>query len=109
GQCVALVGPSGCGKSTVSKLLMGLYEPWSGEILFDGRPRAAYDRYALLGAIGMVDQDIVLFSGTVRDNITMWDPTIPEADIARATQDACIYEAILSRPGGFDAPVAEAG
>jgi NHLM bacteriocin system ABC transporter peptidase/ATP-binding protein len=109
GQRVALVGPSGCGKSTVSKLLMGLYEPWSGEILFDGRPRAAYDRFALINSIGMVDQDIVLFSGSARDNITMWDTTIAEADIARAAQDACIHDAILSRPGGYDAPIDEGG
>ncbi len=109
GQTVALVGPSGCGKSTISKLVMGLYEPWSGEILFDGRPRAAYDRYALVSSIGLVDQDIVLFSGSVRDNITMWDTTIAESDIARAAQDACIYEAILARPGGFDSAVDEGG
>lgn len=109
GQRIALVGPSGCGKSTVSKLLMGLYEPWSGEILFDGRPRSAYDRFALLSSIGMVDQDIVLFSGSARDNITMWDTTISEADIARAAQDACIHDAILSRPGGYDAPIDEGG
>ncbi len=109
GERVALVGPSGCGKSTVSKLLMGLYEPWSGEILFDGRPRSAYDRFALINSIGMVDQDIVLFSGTVTDNITMWDATISESDIARAAQDACIHDAILSRPGGYDATIAEGG
>jgi len=109
GQRVALVGPSGCGKSTVSKLLMGLYEPWSGEILFDGRPRSDYDRFALVNSIGLVDQDIVLFSGTVRDNITMWDETIAEHDIARAAQDACIHDAILARPGGYDAPMDESG
>lgn len=109
GQRVALVGPSGCGKSTVSKLMMGLYEPWSGEILFDGRPRSAYDRYALINSIGMVDQDIVLFTGSARDNITMWDTTIAESDIARAAQDACIHEAIMARPGGYDAAIEEGG
>lgn len=109
GQRVALVGPSGCGKSTVSKLMMGLYEPWSGEILFDGRPRSAYDRYALINSIGMVDQDIVLFTGSARDNITMWDTTIAESDIARAAQDACIHDAMMARPGGYDAAIEEGG
>ncbi len=109
GEHLALVGPSGSGRSTVSKLLLGLYEPWSGEILFDGRPRSAYDRFALINSIGLVDQDIVLFSGTVRDNIAMWDDTLTETDIARAAQDACIDEAILSRPGGFDAVIDEGG
>lgn len=109
GQRVALVGPSGCGKSTVSRLLMGLYEPWSGEILFDGRPRSAYDRFALINSIGMADQDVVLFSGTVRENITMWDATVAELDLARAAQDACIHDTILSRPGGYDARIEEGG
>lgn len=109
GEFVVLVGPSGCGKSTVSKLLMGLYEPWSGEILFDGKPRNDYDRFALINSIGLVDQDIVLFTGTVRDNITMWDATIAENDIARAAQDACIHDAILARPGGYDAFIDEGG
>ena len=109
GERVALIGPSGCGKSTVSKLLMGLYEPWSGEILFDGKPRDAYDRFALINSMGLVDQDIVLFTGTVRDNITMWDATIAENDIARAAQDACIHDAILARPGGYDAFIDEGG
>jgi NHLM bacteriocin system ABC transporter peptidase/ATP-binding protein len=109
GQRVALVGPSGCGKSTVSRLLMGLYEPWSGEILFDGKPRSAHDRFAMINSVGMVDQDIVIFSGTVRDNITMWDATATESDIVRAAQDACIHDVILSRPGGYDLQVEEGG
>jgi ABC-type bacteriocin/lantibiotic exporter with double-glycine peptidase domain len=88
---------------------MGLYEPWSGEILFDGKPRDAYDRFALINSMGLVDQDIVLFTGTVRDNITMWDATIAENDIARAAQDACIHDAILARPGGYDAFIDEGG
>lgn len=109
GERIALVGPSGCGKSTVSRLVMGLYAPWSGEILFDGRPREAWDRFALVNSIGLVDQDIVLFSGTIRDNITMWDPTIADHDVVRAAQDACIHDAILARRGGYDAVIDESG
>jgi NHLM bacteriocin system ABC transporter peptidase/ATP-binding protein len=109
GQRIALVGPSGCGKSTVAKLIMGLYQPWSGEILFDGRPRSAYERYALVNSVGMVDQDIVLFSGSIRDNIAMWDATLAEADVLGAARDACIHEVIVERPGGYDARIEEGG
>ncbi|MBI5658864.1 MAG: NHLP family bacteriocin export ABC transporter peptidase/permease/ATPase subunit [Nitrosomonadales bacterium] len=109
GQRVALVGPSGCGKSTVAKLAMGLYRPWEGEILFDGRPREDYSRYAMINSMAMVDQNIALFTGTVRDNITMWDSTVGEAALIRAAQDACIHEVILQRPGGYDASILEGG
>jgi NHLM bacteriocin system ABC transporter peptidase/ATP-binding protein len=109
GQRVALVGPSGCGKSTVAKLAMGLYRPWEGDILFDGRPREAYSRYAMINSMAAVDQSIALFSGTVRDNITMWDSTVVEAALIRAAQDACIHEVILQRPGGYDADILEGG
>jgi NHLM bacteriocin system ABC transporter peptidase/ATP-binding protein len=109
GQRIALVGPSGCGKSTVAKLIMGLYQPWSGEILFDGRPRSAYERYALVNSVGMVDQDIVLFSGSIRDNIAMWDATLAEADVLAAARVACIHEVIVERPGGYDARIEEGG
>jgi len=109
GQRVALVGPSGCGKSTVAKLILGLYQPWSGEILFDGRVREAYNRYALVNSLGMVDQDIVLFSGTVRENIAMWDATLAEGEVLRAARDACIHDAIVERSGGYDARIEEGG
>jgi len=109
GQRVALVGPSGCGKSTVAKLVMGLYQPWEGEILFDGKPREDCSRYAMINSMAMVDQNIVLFTGTVRDNITMWDSTVGEAALIRAARDACIHEVILQRPGGYDAKMQEGG
>jgi ABC-type bacteriocin/lantibiotic exporter with double-glycine peptidase domain len=109
GQRIALVGPSGCGKSTVAKLLMGLYQPWEGEILFDGKPREAYTRYAIINSMAMVDQNIMLFTGTVRDNITMWDSTVAEPTLMRAAQDACIHEIILQRSGGYDSGIAEGG
>jgi ABC-type bacteriocin/lantibiotic exporter with double-glycine peptidase domain len=109
GQRIALVGASGCGKSTIAKLVTGLYAPWEGQILFDGKPREAWPRQQLLNSIAAVDQDIALFSGTVRDNLTMWDATVPQAAIVEAAKDACVHEAISARPGGYDGRVAEGG
>lgn len=109
GERVALVGSSGCGKSTISRLVMGLYEPWSGEILFDGKPRASLSRDTMINSMAMVSQEISLFEGSIRDNLTMWDSTIPEQRFVRASQDACIHEAIAARRGGHDSKVQEGG
>jgi NHLM bacteriocin system ABC transporter peptidase/ATP-binding protein len=109
GQRVALVGGTGSGKSTVAKLVTGLYTPQEGKILFDGRDRRKLPRAALTRSVAMVDQDIVLFEGSVRDNLTLWDDTVPEADIVRAAQDACIHEDIARLQGGYDAKVTEGG
>ncbi|MFQ4138485.1 NHLP family bacteriocin export ABC transporter peptidase/permease/ATPase subunit [Nodosilinea sp. PGN35] len=107
GQRVALVGGSGSGKSTVAKVMAGLYEPRAGEILLDGMPRRQVPRAVLTNSIAVVEQDILIFEGTVRDNLTLWDTTIPEVDLRRAAQDAAIEEAILALPYGYGASLLE--
>lgn len=109
GQRVALTGASGSGKSTVSRLVAGLFQPWSGEILFDGRPRTAHHPATMAHGLSLVDQEIVLFEGTVRDNLTLWDPSVRYNDMVEAVRDAGLEAEILRRPGGFHGPVAEGG
>ena len=109
GQRIAIVGASGCGKSTVSKLITGLYEPWSGEILFDGKPIADIDRGVFTGSVAMVDQDIVLFEDTIANNIRMWDETIADYEVILAARDAQIHDDILRRHGGYQGRLTENG
>ncbi|AWK88783.1 NHLP family bacteriocin export ABC transporter peptidase/permease/ATPase subunit [Azospirillum thermophilum] len=109
GTRVALVGASGSGKSTIGRMVAGLFDPWAGEILFDERPPAGIARDVLRNSLAVVDQDIVLFEGTVRDNITLWDDTMPEARVVRAARDAMIHDTILARTGGYDSHVEEGG
>lgn len=109
GQRVALVGGSGSGKSTVAKLVAGLYEPWSGEILFDSKPRNEISRSVLVNSIATVEQEVFLFSGTVRDNLTLWDITVSDSQLRRACIDAKIQDVILAIPGGYNGELLEGG
>ena len=109
GQRVAVVGPSGSGKSTLARLVSGIYQPWSGEILFDGHPREEIPEEVLRRSISMVDQEIVLFSASLRDNITLWNPAVPDTSIISAARDASIHDEILLRPRGYSTLVEEDG
>ena len=109
GQRVAVVGPSGSGKSTLARLVSGIYQPWSGEILFDGHRRDNIPEEVLRRSVSMVDQDVVLFSASLRDNITLWNPAVPDEAIFSAARDACIHHEILLRPQGYATLVEEGG
>ena len=104
GSKVAFVGSSGCGKSTLSKLISGLYQPWEGEILFDGKSIVEIDRSVFTGSVAVVDQDIILFEDTIANNIKMWDETIEDFEMIMAARDARLHEDIMQRitEGGKD-------
>jgi NHLM bacteriocin system ABC transporter peptidase/ATP-binding protein len=109
GSRVAVVGRTGSGKSTVAKLATGLLLPWEGEVLLDGRPYLDWPRETITNSLAMVNQDIILFAASVRDNLTLWDRSIVDEDIAAAARDAAIHDEIVRRPGGYDATIVEAG
>lgn len=109
GQRIALVGGSGSGKSTVAKLICGLLSPWSGEVLFDGTPLAEIPRETLAFSFSFVDQDIVIYEGSILDNLTLWDKGIPFGDVLSAARDAAIYDDIIGRPDGFGTILSENG
>jgi len=109
GSKIAFVGASGCGKSTLSKLISGLYKPWSGEILFDGKPIQEIDRSVFTGSLAVVDQDIILFEDTIANNIRMWDTSIEDFEVIMAARDARLHEDIMKREGGYHYKITEGG
>ena len=109
GQWVAVVGASGSGKSTLAKIVTGLYEEWEGQVLFDGSPRRQLPRKVVVASLAAVDQDIFLISGTVAENIALFDKTARRSDIVEAAKDACIHEDILKLNGGYEANIQEGG
>ena len=109
GSRVAFVGTSGCGKSTLSKLISGLYKPWSGEILFDGKPVDKIDRSVFTSSLAVVDQDIILFEDTIANNIKMWDSSIEDFEMIMAARDAQLHEDIMQRDGGYQNMMTEGG
>ncbi len=109
GQRVAVVGASGSGKSTLAQLVVGLHQPWSGEVLFDGHPLAGIPREVFCRSVSIVNQQPVLFATSIRNNLTMWDATTPERHMTAAANDAAIHEEIIARAAGYESPVEEGG
>ena len=107
GSRVALVGASGSGKSTIGRLATGLYRPWAGEVLYDGRPIGEIPREVLTDQVALVDDRTFLFRGAIRDNLTLWDETITESEMIRAARDAAIHRDLINRRGGYQARLAE--
>ncbi len=109
GQWVALVGPSGCGKSTIAKVVSGLYEPWEGEVRFDGIPLGQIPRPVLRGSLAVVDQDIVMFDDTVSDNIKLWDSSIEDYEVIVACRDANVHDVISRRDQSYASRILPGG
>lgn len=109
GKSVALVGASGCGKSTIGKLISGLHAPWSGEILFDGVSRTEIPRSRLAASLAVIDQNVIMFTGSLSSNIRMWDRSIESFDMILAARDAAVHDMIMRRPGGYNAEISPGG
>ncbi len=109
GERIAIIGSSGCGKSTVSKLISGLYEPWEGEILFDGKKICEINRQVFAGSLAVADQDIILFEDTIANNMKMWDASIKDSAMILASRDAQLHEDIMLRDGGYQYRILDGG
>ncbi|MBP9988539.1 MAG: ATP-binding cassette domain-containing protein, partial [Ruminococcus sp.] len=109
GKMVAIVGGSGCGKSTMSKLISGIYKPWSGDILFDGKKMSEISKSVFRGSLAVVDQEVVLFEDTIANNIKMWDDSIEDFEMILAARDAQLHEDIMQRPMGYQSKLLEGG
>ena len=109
GSKIAFVGASGCGKSTLAKLISGLYQPWSGEILFDGKPISQINRSVFTGSLAVVDQEVILFEDTIANNIKMWDETIEDFEMILAARDAQLHDDIMLRDNGYNYKLSEGG
>jgi ABC-type bacteriocin/lantibiotic exporter with double-glycine peptidase domain len=109
GERIAIVGTSGCGKSTLTKLISGLYEPWSGEITYDGKKRNEINRSIFTSSIAVVDQDIIIFGDTIANNIKLWDNSIEDFEMILAARDASMHSVIMERDGGYNYKIAEGG
>src|SRR5262249_17385951 len=107
GQRIALVGSSGSGKSTIGRLLAALYRPWSGEILYDGMRLSQIPREVFVSSIALVDSELCMFEGSVRDNLTLWDETVVSDRLLQSCRDAAIHRDLMKRRGGYSATVAE--
>lgn len=109
GDRVAIVGGSGSGKSTVAKIASGLYTPWTGEVLYDGKPLSRIPEQVFFDSVAMVDQDVFMFEGSIKENLTMWDNSVSDEDLVFAAHDAHIHDEIASRKGGYMSHVEEGG
>lgn len=109
GSRVALVGGSGSGKSTVAKIASGLYKPWKGEILLDGKNREDIPRSVITESLAVIDQEVLIFNGTIKENIAFWDATISDKSIIQSARDAAIHDVIAARNDAYDSSVLEGG
>ncbi len=109
GKSVAFVGTSGCGKSTLAKLITGLYQPWEGEILFDGKHRNEINADEFTNSVAMIDQHVVMFDDTIMANIKMWDSSIEDFAMVLACRDAQVREEVITRPEGFNTRLMKGG